>query len=431
MGRDRSEGRSIKPLFWISTLFFGMGIPFVTINAVSGIMYKDMGISDSKIAFWTALILFSWTLKPLWSPFLEVYKTKKFFVVSTQLTMAIIFAMVAMSLPLENFFKYSIALFAVIGFCGATQDIASDGTYISFLTNKEQAQYIGWQGAFYNLAKIISSGILVYFAGTLEKSQGVTQSWMIIMGIYAVIFFLLAIYHSIILPSESKSIDSKKDTSAAAIKNELWVIIYSFFEKKNIVRAILFVILYRFAEGFVMKIAPLFFKAPMTDGGLGLSTSDIGLIYGTYGSAAFIAGSLLSGYYISKKGLKKSLIFLCCAFNIPFVVFAILASYQPVDLLPICVAISAEYFGYGFGFVGLNLYIMQQIAPGKHKTAHYAFATGIMNFGVMIPGMMSGALSDWLGYKVFFIWVLFATIPAFLVTILAPFPHSENTEEVD
>ena len=428
MGRDKSEGRSIKPLFWISTLFFAMGIPFVTINAVSGIMYKDMGISDSKIAFWTALILFSWTLKPLWSPFLEVYKTKKFFVVATQLTMAVIFTLVAFSLPLENFFKYSIALFAVIGICGATQDIASDGTYISFLNNKEQAKYIGWQGAYYNLAKIISSGILVYFAGTLEKSQGITKSWMIIMGIYAVIFFALAIYHSIILPTENSTDLEKREKSSKKIKEELLLIITSFFQKKNIVRAILFVILYRFAEGFAIKIVPLFFKATKVQGGLGLSTSDIGLIYGTYGSAAFILGSLLSGYYISKKGLKKSLIYLCCAFNIPFVVFAILASYQPVDLLPICVAISAEYFGYGFGFVGLNLYVMQQIAPGKHKTAHYAFATGIMNFGVMIPGMMSGVLSDWLGYKMFFIWVLFATIPAFIVTLLAPFPHEESVE---
>ncbi|UZT96566.1 hypothetical protein ODZ84_15205 [Chryseobacterium fluminis] len=204
MGNNSSERRLIKPIFWISTLYFAMGIPFVTINAVSGIMYKDMGVSDAKITFWTALIMFSWTLKPLWSPFLEIYKTKKFFVVATQFAIGILFALLALSLPMPGFFKYSIALFAVVAFCGATHDIAADGTYITFLTNKEQAKYIGWQGAFYNLAKIISSGVLVYFAGVLEKTKGVTNAWMIIMGMYGLLFFALAVYHYTVLPKEKK-----------------------------------------------------------------------------------------------------------------------------------------------------------------------------------------------------------------------------------
>lgn len=405
-----------------------MGVPFVTINAVSGIMYKDMGVSDSQITFWTALIMFSWTLKPLWSPFLEIYKTKKFFVVATQFAIGILFALIALSLPMHDFFKYSIALFAVVAFCGATYDVVADGTYIGFLTNKEQAKYIGWQGAFYNLAKIISSGALVYVAGVLEKTKGVTNAWMIIMVIYALLFFALAIYHYLMLPKENKE-EQKDEKTAGNVRQELLEVITSFFTKKKILWCILFIILYRFAEGFAIKIAPLFFKAPRTSGGLGLSTSDIGLIYGTYGSAAFILGSVLAGYFISARGLKKSLIWLCCAFNIPFVVYALLAYYQPVDLLPVGVAVVVEYFGYGFGFVGLMLYMMQQIAPGKHKTAHYAFATGIMNLGVMIPGMFSGMISDWIGYKMFFIWVLIATIPAFLVTLFVPFPYSENQKE--
>ncbi|MBT2621703.1 MFS transporter [Chryseobacterium sp. ISL-6] len=429
MGKTSSETHSIKPIFWISTLYFAMGVPFVTINAVSGIMYKDMGVSDSKIAFWTALILFSWTLKPLWSPFLEIYKTKKFFVVFTQFAIGILFALVAFTLPLPEFFKYSIALFAVVAFCGSTHDIAADGTYINFLTNKEQAKYIGWQGAFYNLAKIISSGVLVYFAGVLEKTKGVTHAWMIIMGVYAALFFILAIYHYSILPKENKQEKQKNEKTAGNVRHELLEVITSFFTKRNIMWSVLFIILYRFAEGFAIKIAPLFFKAPRASGGLGLSTSDIGLIYGTYGSAAFILGSVLAGYFISARGLKRSLIWLCCAFNVPFVVYALLAHYQPGTLLPVSIAVVVEYFGYGFGFVGLMLYMMQQIAPGKHKTAHYAFATGIMNLGVMIPGMFSGMISDWIGYKMFFIWVLIATIPAFAVTFIAPFPHPEKQKE--
>ncbi|AYZ14632.1 MFS transporter [Chryseobacterium arthrosphaerae] len=429
MGNNNSGVRRIQPILWISTLYFAMGVPFVTINAVSGIMYKDMGVSDSQITFWTAFIMFSWTLKPLWSPFLEIYKTKKFFVVFTQFAIGILFALIALSLPLHDFFKYSIALFAVVAFCGATHDVVADGTYIGLLSNKEQARYIGWQGAFYNLAKIISSGALVYFAGVLEKTKGVTNAWMIIMVIYAVLFFALAVYHYLILPKEDKDEVPKQEKTAGNVRKELLEVITSFFTKKSILWSVLFIILYRFAEGFAIKIAPLFFKAPRTSGGLGLSTSDIGLIYGTYGSAAFILGSVLAGYFISARGLKKSLIWLCCAFNIPFVVYALLAHYQPVDLLPVGIAVVVEYFGYGFGFVGLMLYMMQQIAPGKHKTAHYAFATGIMNLGVMIPGMFSGMISDWVGYKIFFVWVLIATIPAFLVTLFVPFPYSENKEE--
>ncbi|WP_185289487.1 MFS transporter [Chryseobacterium lactis] len=429
MGNNNSGVRRIQPILWISTLYFAMGVPFVTINAVSGIMYKDMGVSDSKITFWTALIMFSWTLKPLWSPFLEIYKTKKFFVVFTQFAIGVLFALVALSLPMHDFFKYSIALFAVVAFCGATHDVVADGTYIGLLSNKEQARYIGWQGAFYNLAKIISSGALVYCAGVLEKTKGVTHAWMIIMVIYALLFFALAVYHYFILPKEEKDEVPKQEKTAGNVRKELLEVITSFFTKKSILWSVLFIILYRFAEGFAIKIAPLFFKAPRTSGGLGLSTSDIGLIYGTYGSAAFILGSVLAGYFISARGLKKSLIWLCCAFNIPFVVYALLAHYQPADLLPVGIAVVVEYFGYGFGFVGLMLYMMQQIAPGKHKTAHYAFATGIMNLGVMIPGMFSGMISDWVGYKIFFIWVLVATIPAFLVTLFVPFPYSENKEE--
>lgn len=248
------------------------------------------------------------------------------------------------------------------------------------------------------------------------------------MVIYALLFFVLAIYHYFILPKENKE-ELKDEKTAGNVRKELLEVITSFFTKKKILWCILFIILYRFAEGFAIKIAPLFFKAPRTSGGLGLSTSDIGLVYGTYGSGAFILGSVLAGYFISARGLKKSLIWLCCAFNIPFVVYALLAHYQPSDLLPVGIAVVVEYFGYGFGFVGLMLYMMQQIAPGKHKTAHYAFATGIMNLGVMIPGMFSGMISDWIGYKMFFIWVLIATIPAFLATLFVPFPYPENQKE--
>ncbi len=209
----------------------------------------------------------------------------------------------------------------------------------------------------------------------------------------------------------------------------LWEVIRTFFQKKYIVWYICFIILYRFAEGYVMKIVPLFLKAGIDQGGLGLPVQEIGIIYGTFGAAAFVLGSILAGYYISAFGLRKTLFSLCCVFNIPFVVYLLLAIYQPSNVWVIGSAIVFEYFGYGFGFVGLTLFMMQQVAPGKHQMAHYAFASGIMNLGVMIPGMMSGYLSDWLGYRNFFIWVLVATIPAFLVTWFVPFTYNNDKKE--
>lgn len=225
----------------------------------------------------------------------------------------------------------------------------------------------------------------------------------------------------------SGGVPAQKQSASRSIKT-LWEVLRSFFTKKNIVWYICFIILYRFAEGFAMKIVPLFLKAPVAIGGLGLDVKDIGLIYGTYGAAAFILGSILAGYYISSFGLRKVLFSLCCVFNIPFVVYWLLALYQPTSLWTIGAAVVFEYLGYGFGFVGLMLFMMQQVARGPHQMAHYAFATGIMNLGVMIPGMLSGWLSDMLGYHDFFIWVLIATIPAFLVTWLVPFTYADNGE---
>jgi MFS transporter, PAT family, beta-lactamase induction signal transducer AmpG len=414
------------PATWVPSVYFAMGLPFVAIAAASSLMFKNLGISDSQIALWTSLIMLPWTLKPLWSPLLEMFKTKKHFVVATQMVTGITFALVALSLPLPNFFTYAIALMAVIAFSGATHDIATVGIYLNELSPAEQAKYVGWQGAFYNIAKILSGGALVYLAGQLEQKLGVVHAWMIVMGIYGAIMFCLSLYHIKMLPSGGSSTQVKSLKEGFATLKDVAV---TFFQKKNILMSILFVIFYRFAEGFAIKIAPLFFKAARDHGGLGLTTSQIGLVYGLFGAIAFVLGSLLAGYYTAKRGLKKTMMILCFCFNIPFAVYSVLAITQPESLYVIGAAVVLEYFGYGFGFVGLILYIMQQIAPGKYKMAHYAFADGIMALGFMIPSMISGYLSDFLGYKVFFIWVLVATIPSFLITYLVPFNNTEAVNE--
>lgn len=413
-----------NPVSWIPTVYFAMGLPFVVLNMVAVLMFKGLGISDARIAFWTSLIMLPWTIKPFWSPFLEMFKTKKYFVVLTQITSGVMFGLVAFSLHLPDFFCYSIALMAVIAFSGATHDIAADGVYMTELNKEEQAKYIGWQGAFYNLAKIVATGGLVYLAGSLIAKVGQVNAWMIIMGSCGGIMLVLGFYHIRMLPSGGAAtgqVKNLKDTM-----QELWSVILSFFRKKYIGWYILFIILYRFAEGYVMKIVPLFLKAPLEEGGLGLTEQQIGLYYGTFGAAAFVLGSFLAGYFIAHRGLRKTLFTLCCIFNLPFAVYPLLAIYQPGDPLLIGTAIVFEYFGYGFGFVGLTLFMMQQIAPGKHQMAHYAFASGIMNLGVMLPGMMSGFLSDWLGYKDFFIYVLIAAIPAFVITWFIPFTYKDK-----
>lgn len=417
--------KKANPITWVPSLYFAMGLPFVVLNMVCALMFRGMGISDTKIAFWTSLIMLPWTLKPFWSPLLEMFKTKKYWVIFTQIASGVGFGLVGISLNMPDFFTIAIAILAVVAFSGATHDIVADGVYMTELSSDMQAKYIGWQGAFYNLAKIVATGGLVYMAGALRAEIGVVQAWMVVMGSCGAILFLLGIYHIRMLPSGGGA-TVKVETFKESMTT-VWAIFCNFFTKKYVAWYIAFIVLYRCAEGFVIKIVPLFLAAPIESQGLGLTEQQIGIYYGTFGAAAFVIGSILGGYFIASRGLKKALFPLCCVFNIPFLAYSLLAIYQPQSMMLIGGAIVCEYFGYGFGFVGLTLYIMQQVAPGKHQMAHYAFASGIMNLGVMLPGMVSGYLSDLLGYKDFFIWVLVATIPAFLVCYFAPFRDTKTT----
>ena len=428
-----------SPIWWVPSVYFAMGLPFIAVNLVSTFMFKDLGISDTEIAFWTSIIMMPWTLKFLWSPFLEMYRTKKFFVVLTQLLSGLLFGIVAFSLKFDYFFAISISTMAVIALSGATHDIACDGVYMAELSSADQAKYIGVQGAFYNIAKLVANGGLVAVAGMLAESFGAVdgasvqqnlpaykEAWMIIFIIISVLMLVLGLYHSRMLPCTQTQASVRR--SGGDVMREMWMVIKNFFTKKHIFYYISFIILYRFAEGFIMKIAPLFLRSSREIGGLGLSLTEIGTLNGVFGSGAFVLGSLLAGIYVSKRGLKKTLFTLCCVFNFPFVAYTLLAVFQPENLYLIGAGIVIEYFGYGFGFVGLTLFMMQQIAPGKHQMSHYAFASGIMNLGVMLPGMMSGFVSDYLGYEKFFIYVLLATIPSLLITYFIPFTYDDTQQ---
>lgn len=421
-----NQTKKKHPISWIPTTWFAMGLPFVALSAAASIMYKDFGFSDKDITFWTSMIMWPYTLNFFWSPFLEMYRTKKFFVYTTQVVTGVLFGLVALSLHLPNFFAVSIAVMAVLSFSGATHDVAANGLYLDALDEKQQAKFVGWQGAFYNVAKVFASGLIVYLAGVFQKSMGTLQAWTIVMFLYGGVMVLLALYNARTLPSgqSAKAVQSKSETGRS-----LRDVLVSFFKKPLIWLSIVFIIFYRFAEGQAIKVVPLFLKAEKEKGGLSLTNEDFGLLVGVFGTVAFILGSIAGGHFVSKKGLnRRILIFLCAVFNLPFIAYALLAIFQPQSHFMIGLAISLEHFGYGFGFVGLILYIMQVVAPGPYKMAHYAFGSAVANAGFLLSSSFSGQLSDWLGYHNFFIWVMFATIPAFLVTWLVPLP--KKLEEV-
>lgn len=433
-----------NPLKWVPSVYFAMGLPFIVLNLVAVIMFDDLGISKEQITFWTSLLTLPYTLKFLWSPLLEIYWTKRNFVVATQAISGFCFALIAFLLPVPNFFAWVIAIMGIVAFSGATHDIATDGVYLTTLDKKTQSTYIGWQGAFYNLAKVLANGGLVALAGYLinhfkqtNPADAPFYAWMIIMGIIGVLLVGMAVYHFFMLPATPKAGKDAKNFGEAM--TEMGQVLLDFFKKKYIWLYILFIVCYRLTEGFAMKMVPLFLKAPLAEGGLAMSNEAIGITYGTFGTIAFIVGSILGGYFIAHFGLKKVLFTLVAIFNVPFVIYLLLAIFQPSgslmigglefdSLYVIGTGLVTEYFCYGFGFVGLTMFMMQQVAPGKHSMAHYAFASAIMNLGVMLPGMVSGWICGIVGYEAFFTIALIVAVPAFLLAWIVPFSHSDKDE---
>lgn len=401
-----------------------MGLPNLVLGGtIASLLYKSLGYSDAQIAFWTGLIVLPWSFKPLWGPFMELYKTKKFYIQLSQLACGVLFALAVLSLYTNFFFPLSVTLFFLIAFFGATQDMAADGIYLSELSASQQARYVGWQGTFYNVAKLFSNGGMVFLAGILIPLLGDRDAWAIVLAIYALVLLFLGIYNRRVLPDNAVQ---QSMQTAAQVWYTLKDVMISFFQKKHIGAGILFIVLYRFAEGQGIKIMPLFLKASMAEGGLGLTESTVGLLTGIYGTVAFVLGSLAAGYFVSNKGLNRgTLLLLCAFFNLPFAAYVYLAITQATSLWVIGAAIAIEHFGYGFGFIGIIIFIMQQIAPGKYQMAHYAFGSAITYFGYTIASMISGAISDYLGYAQFFIWVLVSTLPAFLVSWLVPLKEKE------
>ena len=427
--------RHINPWAWVPSLYFAEGLPYVAVMTIAVILYKKMGISNTDIALYTGWLYLPWVITPFWSPMVDLVRTKRWWIVTMQAVLAIAFAGIAFFIPAQFFFRLTLAFFWLVAFTSATHDIAADGVYMSELSPASQAKYIGWQGAFYNLAKLVATGGLVWLAGWLYEgfsADGASSydasvgSWTVVLLLLCVTLVALGLYHLRALPSGGSASEGRSLQDDLIGLRE---VIGAFFTKRHIWYYIAFIILYRLGEGFVMKIVPLFLKADTASGGLGLTNQQIGLYYGTFGAGAFLLGSLLAGYYIARRGLRRTLFTLCCIFNLPFGVYALLAWFQPSSMWLVGGGIVVEYFGYGFGFVGLTLFMMQQVATGRHQMAHYAFASGIMNLSVMLTGMASGFLSDLMSYRIFFLAVMLATIPAFVITRLVPFTYDDKPND--
>lgn len=405
-----------SPLAWVPTLYFAQGLPYFAVALIASLMFKSMGVPNDDISHWTAAIGAAWIFKPLWSPFLELASSKKVVVVAFQLIGGTCLGLVALSLHMPMWFAASIAMLALVAIASATHDIACDGLYIASLSEKQQAKYAGWTGTFFNAGRFISLGGLVILAGYFEKSLGVVPAWTIIFCILAATMVTLGLYHSWSLPLARNA--AATDTTAAGIARTLVDVIVDYFKKPGIWVSIVFIILFRAGEAQVQTIGPLFLREARNLGGLGLSTAEVGTVYGTSGTIAFIVGSIAGGYFTSWLSLKRAILFLILAVNLPNLVFYFLSTTLPTNLTVIGAALSVEMFGYGFGFVGLILYMMQVVAPGKYQTAHYAFSTGIMQLGFVLFKYISGDIQLALGYQHFFVWVLISAVP---VTILSQF----------
>jgi PAT family beta-lactamase induction signal transducer AmpG len=422
------EGARTHPALWVPSLYFAMGTPMTAVTVMSAVMYKNLGLSNTEIALYTGSMYLPWVVKPLWSPLVEMFGTKRAFVLATEMAMAVTFGALALTLPLPDPVAWSIAFFWVIGFASATQDIAADGVYISAMSHREQATYVGVQGVFWNLGRIIATGLLVSLTGVLHGRLGLdwVHAWMVVMAALAVVMGASAAWHARLLPSGGRPADApRRPRDAARTFRSAFT---TFFRKKSVWMMIAVAYFYRFGEGLIEKIGPLFLLDRRAVGGLGLDNVQLGNVNGTYGTVAFIVGALLGGLFSARRGLRGSFFLLALALNVPHLTYLYLSQARPESLAAIAAAVTIEKFGYGFGSVGHMLYMMQQMAPGPFKTAHYAFATGVMGLCMMSTGMVSGVLQQALGYQGFFVAAIAASLLPLVVAWKAPFPVSDVEE---
>ena len=422
--------KKLSPWFWIPTLYFAQGIPYFIVNNISVIMFTKMGVPNGDMAMFTSLLYLPWMIKPFWSPFVDIFKTKRWWTVVMQILMTIAFTFTIFSIPTPtaemlatqstpiSMFYVTLILFVITAFASATHDIAADGFYMLALKQNEQAAFVGIRSTFYRLSSIFGQGVLVALAGLIENNTGnIPMSWRITMIVTAVIFAICSLYHTFMLPRPTTDTSSLKDEkpTVGAIFMEFGRTFATYFKKSGVWLAIVFMLLYRLPEAFLIKMCMPFLVASKETGGLGLSTAEVGVVYGTIGVLFLTIGGILGGLFASKLGLKKSLWTMAGCMTLPCLTFVYLAIWQPESLVLTSIAIAIEQFGYGFGFTAYMLYMMY-FSEGELKTSHYSICTAFMAMSMLIPGMFAGYIQEVLGYVDFFWMVIVCCIATLAVT---------------
>ncbi|MCU4175029.1 AmpG family muropeptide MFS transporter [Carboxylicivirga sp. N1Y90] len=412
-----------SPWAWVPSLYFAEGLPYVVVMTLAVIMYKRLDISNTDIALYTSWLYLPWVIKPFWSPIVDILKSKRWWIVTMQLLIGAGLAGVAFTVPTTLFFQSTLACFWLLAFSSATHDIAADGFYMFGMDESKQAYFIGIRSTFYRLAMIAGQGGLVFLAGKLEEvtlfgkdEPSIPMAWSLTFLVLTALFLVFSLYHKYALPYPEGDKD-KAVKGFAEIMSDFGDTIVTFFNKKNIWVILGMLLFYRLGESQLVKMASPFLLDGQEVGGLGLSTSDVGIVYGTIGVIFLTIGGVLGGYVASRRGLKYWLWPMVIAINLPNLVYVYLSYVLPDSFLLVCASVAVEQFGYGFGFTAYMLYQIY-ISEGEHKTAHFAFCTGLMALGMMLPGMVSGYIQELIGYQNFFVWVVICTIPSFIMVKL-------------
>jgi len=402
---------SRNPWLFVPTLYFAEGLPYIVINTVSVILFKRLGVDNANIAFWTSWFYLPWVIKMFWGPIVDVYSSKRTWVLITQVLLAVSLFLLSIAVTTSMFFVLCLVIFIAGAFVSATHDIAADGFYMLGLSEKDQALFVGIRSGFYRLAMIFGSGALVFIAGIVEKKSGnIPGSWALVLGISGAIFLALALYHRYVLPYPLSDIKAPKEQHFK--RGSFSEVIRSYFKQERVGGLIAFILLYRFGEAMLLKLVAPFLLDPRTEGGLALSTTQVGLAYGTVGILSLVFGGIIGGWLISRYGIQRCIWPMVLVMNLPDLLFVYMAHAQP-SVYFVYPLVALEQFGYGVGFTAFTVTLMYT-AEGKYQTSHYAISTGIMALGMMLPGFISGWLQEQVGYTTFFIIVCFLTIPGFL-----------------
>lgn len=404
MTSDTRSRRS--PWLWVPSLYLAQGLPYVAVMTISVVMYKRLDISNTDIALYTGWLYLPWVIKPLWSPFIDIIRTKRWWTITMQWAIALAFAGIAFTIPAPAFFQFTLGVFWLMAFASATHDIAADGFYMLALSEHQQSFFVGIRSTFYRIATITGQGALVVLAGMIETHTGnIPLAWMSVFGVLSAFFLAAALYHSWALPHPVSDCRKPGPVDARGTISEFFEVFRSFFRKRHAAAAIMFMLLYRLPEAQLVKLIIPFLLDRPEDGGLGLSTAEVGIVYGTVGIIGLTLGGIIGGITAASGGLKRWLRPMAWSMSLTCLSFVYLSFGTDHSLWMVNLCVFVEQFGYGFGFTAYMLYLIYY-SEGPHKTAHYAICTGFMALGMMLPGMAAGWLQETLGYQWFFIWTM-------------------------